>query len=98
MFETLESTREQKPVSSVYYRIFFGSYALSGATLAILDFYRHELHRPVLLSLQVLTCTVSVLCLRKSWMGSSHDDFKNQTILVMILFLLAQFVQEVLYT
>src|SRR5438132_1795832 len=98
MFETLESIREQKSVSSLYTRIFFGSYALGGAALAILDFQRHGLHRPVLLFLQVLTCIVAVRCFQNSWLGTPQEKFNKQAIFVMILFLLQQFVHDVRYT
>jgi hypothetical protein len=98
MFETLDGIREQKFVSAPYSRIFFGTYALGAALLSVLDFYRHEFHRPAVLSLRILACIVSLICLRNSWMGSRQEKLNKQAILVMILFLLAEFVHDIWYT
>jgi len=58
MFETLDSIRGEKFVSSLSTRIFFLTYGVGGALGASIDFYRHGLHRPVTLSIETLMFVV----------------------------------------
>ena len=92
MFETLESAQEKKVVPARLARVFFGTYSQVGAVVASLDLYRHGLHRPVLLVIEILMLAVSAVWLRDSWMGLSSKKFSVRLISLMALLLLSDFI------
>jgi hypothetical protein len=98
MFETLDSARQQKVVSPGLTRLFFGTYCLAGALGASLDLYRHGLHRPVLLGVEILMFAVSVAWLRDSWMGLQGEKYSSRFLFLMVLLVLLNFIRDLWYS
>lgn len=98
MFETLDSVREHKAVSPGLARLFFGTYTLAGALGASLDLYRHGLHRPAPLGIEILMFAVSAAWLRDSWMGLRQEKYRSRFLFLMVLLVLLNFIRAIWYS